>query len=351
MKNIKKLIFTIIAALILVGSSTPYIPKVLAATGQGTATIDGSAPGGNATIVQATSHKFTVILTVGASGITTDADSPTFTIPNDFTAPTNPVSSAGDVLADGDWFAVGGATCPVTMGSSSTLGQVITVDVTTVCTVGPGGTITLTYQGQSSTAMGATALAIRTAVDLGSGAATPISNPPTITVTAASPTSTPTPNPTSTPTPTSTSTPTSESSSSSSSTGGDSSCIAPVITTIPIILESKRVSPTSISITWGPYAGIDTFNVQYGLINGNWPYNTNVTGFSTTINSLPFNQPIWIQVAARNNCSIGTYGTPMLVGGPNLPDTGFAPHNNILWYIILDSIFLLSFFLLRLKRI
>jgi len=122
--------------------------------------------------------------------------------------------------------------------------------------------------------------------------------------------------------------------SSSSSSYSVSPCIAPLITTVPIIIESKRVSPTSIFISWGPYAGIDTFNVQYGLTNGKWLYNTKVTGFSATINDLPPNQPIWIQVAAENNCSIGTYGEAKLVGGPGLPNTGFAPHeNNIPWYI------------------
>lgn len=124
------------------------------------------------------------------------------------------------------------------------------------------------------------------------------------------------------------------SSSSSSSTGGTPPCIAPLITTVPIVIESRRVIPTSIFISWGPYAGINTFNVRYGLTNGNWLYNTNVTGFSTTINALPANQPIWIQVAATNNCSIGTYGESRLTGAPSLPNTGFAPHkNNIPWHI------------------
>jgi hypothetical protein len=127
----------------------------------------------------------------------------------------------------------------------------------------------------------------------------------------------------------------STSSSTSSSTGGAGApCIAPLITTVPIIIESKRISPTSISVSWGPYAGIDTFNVRYGLINGTWLYNTNVTGFSTTINALPPNQPIWIEVAATNSCSIGTYGVSKLVGEPSLPNTGLAPRqNNIPWYI------------------
>jgi len=126
----------------------------------------------------------------------------------------------------------------------------------------------------------------------------------------------------------------SSSSSSSSTGGGTPPCIAPLITTVPIIIDSKRISPTSVFVSWGPYAGINTFNVRYGLVNGAWLYNTNVTGFSTTINSLPPNQPIWIEVAAENNCSIGTYGGSKFVGGPSLPNTGLAPHqNNIPWYI------------------
>jgi len=47
-----------------------------------------------------------------------------------------------------------------------------------------------------------------------------------------------------------------------------------------------------------------------------------VIGFSTTINALPLNQPIWVQVAARNDCQIGTYGESKLIGGPGLPNTG-----------------------------
>lgn len=116
-------------------------------------------------------------------------------------------------------------------------------------------------------------------------------------------------------------------------------CIASKITTVPVILQTRRTSPTSVFLSWGPSAGIDTFNVQYGLTNGVWSYNTNVTGFSTTLNSLPANQPIWVRVAARNNCAIGTYGTPVLIGGtgspgfpntgsPGLPNTGFGSGEN-----------------------
>lgn len=140
------------------------------------------------------------------------------------------------------------------------------------------------------------------------------------------------------------------SSNSSPSTGGTPPCIASPITTIPVIIESKRISPTSIFISWGPFAGINKFTVRYGLANENWAYNTNVTGFSTTLNALPANRPIWVEVAAANNCSIGTYSQSQLVGGPSLPGTGFAPPEDttpwytpegILSYLILS--FLLKF--------
>lgn len=139
------------------------------------------------------------------------------------------------------------------------------------------------------------------------------------------------------------------------SSGGSSSSSTTVCPAfnyiVPIIIESRRIDVDSVFISWGPYSGINTFNVQYGFENGKWLYNTNVTGFSTTINDLPPNQPIWIQVAATNNCSIGVYGAPMLVGGPSLPNAGFITHeNNIPWYIP-AGIFVLSYFLLKLRRI
>ncbi len=133
--------------------------------------------------------------------------------------------------------------------------------------------------------------------------------------------------------------------SSSSSSSGSSSTVCPTNfnNIAPTILESRRVDANSIFIRWGSYAGIDTFNVRYGFENGKWLYSTNVTGFSTTINGLPANQPIWIQVAARNNCSIGAYGVAMLVGGPRLPNTGFAPNkNNNPWYILGSIVMLVS---------
>jgi len=124
------------------------------------------------------------------------------------------------------------------------------------------------------------------------------------------------------------------SSNSSFSASGASSAFCPALpntVVAPSIIESRRVDADSIFISWGPYSGVDTFNVQYGTADGNWLYNTDVTGFSTTINALPANVPIWVRVAARNSCRIGTYGTSISVGGgkstlsPLLPNTGFEP--------------------------
>ncbi len=138
---------------------------------------------------------------------------------------------------------------------------------------------------------------------------------------------------------------------SSSSSGGGAPCIADEITTVPLIIESRRIDADSIFISWGPYAGINTFNVRYGLEDGKWLYNTSVTGFSTTINGLPPNQPIWIQVAATNNCAIGAYGASRLVGGPGLPNTGLAPRqNNIPWYIPTEIFVGVSILLVLIQR-
>lgn len=125
---------------------------------------------------------------------------------------------------------------------------------------------------------------------------------------------------------------------------------------MPTILEARRVSSTSMFLRWGPYAGMDNFNIRYGMTNGNWLYNTNVSGFSTTIHDLLPNQPFWFEVAARNNCFIGSYSGARLVGGtilgnpqvpglpntggsnvPRLPSTGFGPNlRRIPWLVILE---------------
>ena len=133
---------------------------------------------------------------------------------------------------------------------------------------------------------------------------------PTATPTSATPTPTSTPTPTGTITPTATPTPTSTSNSTSSTNSIDTSIpycppISDQVVT-PMILQSKRIDSDSIFLNWGPYSGTDTFNIQYGPTNGNWLYNTDVTGFSFTLNDLPLNQPIWAKVAARNDCQIGT---------------------------------------------
>ena len=136
----------------------------------------------------------------------------------------------------------------------------------------------------------------------------------------------------------------SSSSSSSSSATGVGTC--PVLNSIsPTIIESKRIDEDSIFISWGPYSGTDTFIVSYGPENGNWLYNTNVTGFSTTLNDLPANVPIWVQVAATNSCSTGIYGEATLVGAPSLPNTGFDPQDNYIMGYILSGLFVSSFFL------
>ncbi len=134
-----------------------------------------------------------------------------------------------------------------------------------------------------------------------------------------------------TPTPTASSSSSGSSSSSSSSNNNSTNnnvCPTPDNNTVPIVTETSRVSPTSIFIRWNAFGGTEQFNVRYGFTDGEWLYNTDVTGLSTTINDLPANRPIWFQVAARNSCSIGMYGVSKFSGGPRLPNTGFAPHNH-----------------------
>ncbi|MCX6794187.1 MAG: hypothetical protein NTY06_03745, partial [Candidatus Gottesmanbacteria bacterium] len=145
-------------------------------------------------------------------------------------------------------------------------------------------------------------------------------------------------------------------SSTSSSSGGSVSApqaqVCPNLNCVtPLIIESRRVDADSIFISWGPYAGIDTFIIRYGLENGKWLYSTKVTGFSTTINSLPDNQPIWVLIEPTDNCSIGPCGVAMLVGGPGLPNTGFAPRqNNIPWYFSAGILVGMSGFLVFIQR-
>lgn len=138
----------------------------------------------------------------------------------------------------------------------------------------------------------------------------------------------PTPTPTITPTPTSSLISDNSSVANSSVANSDPSAPAPCIETLstsiptPIIIDSKRVDSDSIFLSWGPDSGTDYFNIRYGLTDGDWQYNTNVNGYSATINLLPTDQPIWIQIAARDECSIGSYSTAQLLGSPRLPDAG-----------------------------
>ena len=141
-------------------------------------------------------------------------------------------------------------------------------------------------------------------------------------------------------------------STSSSTSSAPAVCSSSGITTIPAITLAKRLSPTSIFVSWGPDAGLNNFIVRYGVQNGNWQFNTKVSGFSTTINDLPSNQPVWIEVAATDNCAVGSYSSAVRIGGtaftnspgfpntgnPGLPDTGFEPvDQNIFWELALTA--------------
>ena len=176
-KSFKIVLFSFFAlALTLVSA-----PVTKAVTGEGTATFFGG--GVSQTVNISSSNSFVVVLTVGASGIATDAANPTFTLPAGFTAPAaTPVANAGLVDADGKWSAVAsGGTCAVTMGSSSATGQVMTVDVTGACV--STNTITLTYMGSApATAMPATAFTVKTADTAGHGAVVAVASSPTIVV-------------------------------------------------------------------------------------------------------------------------------------------------------------------------
>ena len=167
------------------------------------------------------------------------------------------------------------------------------------------------------------------------------------------PTSTPAPTPTDTTTPAPSTTTTSNNTPGFPNTGGAgaTTCTSAGVTTVPQITDAHRLSPTSISVSWGPNAGLTNFIVEYGFTNGNWQFNTKVNGFTTIISNLPANQSIWIHVAATDNCAEGSFGTAVLVGGtpttntpgfpntgsltPGLPDTGIGPDDeNVISTII-----------------
>ena len=170
----------------------------------------------------------------------------------------------------------------------------------------------------------------------------------------ATPTVTPTPTPTATATSTTSSSETSSSTTTTSTTtpsGSSSEPCPPLASGIitPQVIDFERVSSSSIYLSWGPDSGVDTFNLRYGPSDGNWLYNTDVTGFSTTIGSLPSGQSVWVQVAARNECQIGEYGAAIFLGTsssvpgfpdtggsggvfvPRFPNTGFEPRDNYRW--------------------
>ncbi len=252
-----------------------YPPGVYCTTASSAATIGG---GGTITLTGSGTYIFRIngALTTSANSIVTFAGG----------------ASACDVF----WT----PTSATTLGATSTFGGTV-IDASGI-TIGS----TVTWTGRAL-AFGGT---VSTTTDtITSSACTAATVPPSTTSTTSS-SSTSAPN---------------------TSTPGAPPCIAPDITSTPILISSKRISPTSVTLNWGPYQGINDFNIRYGLQNGSWLYNTNVTGFTTTINALPANQPIWVQIASRNNCVIGTYSEPKLVGGPMLPSTGFAPQPLFTW--------------------
>ncbi len=225
------------------------------------------------------------------------------------------ITSSGSSVTGGDpcnvWWRVGSA---ATLGTTTAfIGNIVTADVADTTALNTGATLNgrvLAQAAQTVTLAGNT-----------------ITGPTCVA---------PTPTPTSSPA----SSLSSSSGGSGSSTQAPGAKICPILSCItPIILESRRVSPTSIFLSWGPYAGLKTFIVQYGPTNGNWLYNVSVTGFSITLNDLPTNLPMWVLVAPTDGCSTGTCGVAKFIGGPELPNTGFAPPNRIHLYI-LTSIFI-----------
>lgn len=136
-------LFFVGAFLVGLLSLQPSTP-VYAVAGEGLATVGGGA---SETVEISTSNTHTIVLTVGAGGIATNADSPNFTIPAGFTAPeAAPEALIGDVNADGEWFAAITGSCSISSISSSAAAQVITVDLITVACIS-GDTITITYKG------------------------------------------------------------------------------------------------------------------------------------------------------------------------------------------------------------
>ena len=160
-----------------------------------------------------------------------------------------------------------------------------------------------------------------------------------------------------TPTPTPTTIPSSSSSFGESASAPAAKVCPNLDCVTPLVIESRKVGANSLYLSWGPYTGISTFIVQYGFENGKWLFNTKVSGFSTTINDLPPNQPIWVLIEPTDDCSIGTCGEAKLIGGsslsstPGLPNTGFAPKaNNFPWYLPAGIFAAIATLLLLMKR-
>jgi len=170
------------------------------------------------------------------------------------------------------------------------------------------------------------------------------------------PTTPPAPGPTDTPTP-----PTNNPPSGPNPPGGGAPpCVSSGVTTIPTIIEEKRLDANTIFVSWGPFAGLNTFIVQYGFTSSNLQYNTKVTGFSTNIGSLPSNQKVYVQVAATDNCQVGQFGPVATITGTNntnlpaLPGTGFEPQNfvqNLALFIGVVSLLSLSVLLFKRRKI
>ncbi len=166
------------------------IKPALALSGEGAATIADTTgtPGvepaaAGVTAERAVSDVFTIVLTVGASGIAIDAANPIFTIPTGFTAPqAAPEAALLDVDVDGEWFVVGaGDSCSVNLaGTTNATGQMLSLDVDGACVT--TNTITVTYKGTSSTVMTAAPVVIITDDTSGPPDPVAITAPPTITV-------------------------------------------------------------------------------------------------------------------------------------------------------------------------